>query len=219
MRARAMLLAAVLFLAGCQTFTLEGTPPGVLRGELAVVWVGEDSFVYVGGPGGLSFRTSDGKLIKPEMIYTDGGSIPRPVRALDGFSPWGFAPAYIIHDWLFIQRHCNPDYLDKLNITFEDSARILAEVIKTLIETNQVRPNETAFSAISWAVSTSIARDLWEAPNRCFPVTPVHRARVAAALRQEPVLARMRSTGTLDARSRAIQAGQAQVVVRRSYGP
>lgn len=194
MRKIVILLAFGLLLAGCATFTFDNTGQGQLKGELTVIWVGEDKFVYVGGPNGLEFTPSgtNARPIKPGLMYTDGGSIPAPIKAWKGFSPWGFAPAYIVHDWLFVQHHCDPAYLDDRGIDFEASARILAEVTKVLIQTRQVERNDLAFEAISWAVASPIARKLWDAPNTCG-VSAQHRERVRLALEQDRQDGRIRA--------------------------
>ena len=75
---------------------------------------GSGRFVYVPSPGRpLTFhrRSHDAtvRTIVPEMMYTDGGSIPRQAQLFRGFSPWGFAPAYMVHDWIFVARHCLTD--------------------------------------------------------------------------------------------------------------
>ncbi|MGL5446833.1 MAG: DUF1353 domain-containing protein [Rhabdaerophilum sp.] len=173
--------ALFLGLTGCASITLDKTKTGKLKGELAVIWVGEDRFVYVGGTNGLSFTTSDNITIKPEAFYTDGGSIPRPVRALEGFSPWGYAPAYIIHDWLFHMRDCNPDYLTKKQIDFVVANRIMAEVINTLMKEKKVQQNEAAFSSISWAVTIPFVRDVWEKPSSTCVIAPEDRPKVQTA--------------------------------------
>lgn len=208
---------SALTLSGCATYTLENTGGGKLRGELAVIWVGEDKFVYVGGANGLQFTPKGGKPIKPDMFYTDGGSIPRPVRAFEGFSPWGYAPAYIIHDWLFYLHDCDPDKLKTLGVGFEDSARILAEVTNVLMERRQVATNEFAFEAISWAVTTPVARKLWDNPSKCG-VSEEDRRKVNAALEQASGRS-MRSLSRLEPASGAAARppGQPQVVFRRSY--
>jgi hypothetical protein len=43
-----MILAGLLALTvgACAVFTYEGTAPGRLKGQLLVIWVGEDKFVY-----------------------------------------------------------------------------------------------------------------------------------------------------------------------------
>jgi len=45
------------------------------------------------------------------MMVTDGGSIPTAAQLFNGFSPWGHARGCMLHDWLFVARHC---LLDKL---------------------------------------------------------------------------------------------------------
>lgn len=196
--------------ASCASITFENTGNGKLKGDLTVVWVGEDRFVYQGGPEGLSFLTSKKKLIKPETFYTDGGSIPRSVRSLEGFSPWGYAPAYIIHDWLFHQKDCNPAYLASKGIDFAEANEILAEVIKALVEEEQVKKNEAAFSAISWAVTTPIAERVWDAPTAECKLKPEHRNQ----------LERASIAGAAGMARAAGRAGTTPgtVVFRRSYG-
>jgi hypothetical protein len=167
---------------------------GRISGSLGAVWVGEDKFVYVPGRRGqtLAFETATtGRLIEPGLMYTDGGSIPRFARAFQGFSPWGYAPAYIIHDWIFYGHHCYLDrglsdqarYADAIRfadvngdeslphghprrhpVTFDESALILAEVIKTLIDYGQV--------------DSPLAAGLWDREGACVDgrVEPRHIA-------------------------------------------
>ncbi|MFW2440396.1 MAG: hypothetical protein ACN4GR_13615 [Arenicellales bacterium] len=93
-------------------------------------------------------------------MYTDGGSIPRIFWSVPGYSPWGIAPAYIIHDWLFVAHHCGiPDYK---SVTFTESSRFMGESIKTLMETTRVPKDESLFFNIVAAVKTPIARSLWD---------------------------------------------------------
>ena len=76
-----------LCLAACGSFTYEGTPLGKLRGQLLVIWVGEDRFVYwpltkdpLTFTLGLDLQQKLGiQTIRPGLMYTDGGSIPRPL--------------------------------------------------------------------------------------------------------------------------------------------
>jgi hypothetical protein len=77
---------------------------------------GDGQFVFVPNPNDplkMSRIDQDGNVvgepIQPGMMYTDGGSIPRIATVFKGFSPWGYAPAYMIHDWLFIAKHCVTD--------------------------------------------------------------------------------------------------------------
>jgi hypothetical protein len=200
---RAMLaILSTICVAACASFTYESTSAGKLRGQLLVVWVGEDRFVYwpyTNDP--LTFTLAPDlqqklgiQTIRPGLMYTDGGSIPRPLRAFDGFSPWGYAPAYILHDWVFAAHYCivqgKPDPSDIVEyekikrFAFEDSAALLAEVMKTLMVNDRVRTNAEAFNLISFGVDSVVARNLWDktATNSCDPVTPADKQLIKDAL-------------------------------------
>ena len=111
MKRAAIVAALCLVLSACVS-PYFAAQPGPMRGAVFVMWVGEEKFVYVPGPDGknLAFETTSlGRVIAPGMMYSDGGSIPRAAQVFRGFSPWGFGPAYIIHDWIFYGRHCYVD--------------------------------------------------------------------------------------------------------------
>ena len=138
-------LACLATLASCGHVDYENAPAGKFSGSLFVMWIddggalGDGTFVYVPHPDQPQkfTRTAQGSVrtIKPQMMYTDGGSIPRIAQVFQGFNPWGYAPAYIVHDWLFVARQCNTDGLantaeEKVaNVTFQESAEIIAEAI------------------------------------------------------------------------------------------
>lgn len=188
--------------AACVAVSYNGTTPGQLHGQLLVVWVGEDKFVYwpdTRDPLIYSLAPAlSQKLgittIRPGLMYTDGGSIPRPLRAFEGFSPWGYGPAYILHDWVFAAHHCivqgkpdpnDPIEYDKIRrFAFEDSAELLAEVMKTLMVNKRVRTNPEAFDLISFGVESIVARNQWDttAPTSCEPVTAKHKEDIEKAL-------------------------------------
>lgn len=183
---RLVVVALALLLAGCRFYHFDTTATGQLTGQVVVIWVKPDRFVYVPHPTDpLTFRPSRGPAIVPDLMYTDGGSIPRIVQAAPGFSPWGYAPAYIIHDWLFTLRDCDPAALARLQVDFDRSSEILAEVIKALVANGVVLRNDNAFSAISWAVSTPIARQAWDMPA-CRRVSPDHRRIALATIGRGP---------------------------------
>lgn len=135
-------------------------------------------------------RRGPGAEIRPGLMYTDGGSIPRLAQVFRGFSPWGYAPSYMVHDWLFIARHCLRDGLASAeqrkmaDVTFEESAAILGEAIKTLVETRRVQPNDIAAGAITGAVGSGIARELWDKPGACTSswLKPEHLAAAEQAV-------------------------------------
>ena len=192
-----------LTLGACAVFTYDSTAPGRLKGQLLVIWVGEDRFVYwptTKDP--LTFTLApalQSKLgittIRPGLMYTDGGSIPRALRAFDGFSPWGYGPAYIMHDWIFAAHHClvqgNPDpkepeeYHKVKRFTFGDSAELLAEVMKTLMVDQKVRTKPEVFNAISFGVNSVVAKNLWDStdPKSCEHVSAEDIGKIKRALK------------------------------------
>lgn len=158
-----ILLMAILAFSGCiNQKAYNDTGIGKFEGVLEVRWLEPNRFLFVPNENDpLRFITPDGeRIIQPEPMYTDGGSIPRLFWSVPGYSPWGIGPAYLIHDWLFVAHHCkNPNYID---IEFDDSARLLGECIKTLMEAEVVPKNEALFYNIVTAVNTPIAEGLWK---------------------------------------------------------
>lgn len=93
-------------------------------------------------------------------MYTDGGSIPRFLWGIEGYSPWGYAPAYIIHDWLFEAKHCS--YQPDNKYTFQDSVEVMAEGLKAVMEAAPEFRNYFVFDSVVGAVGSPIARRLWD---------------------------------------------------------
>lgn len=177
-------LAIAIVIAGCTSVDYRKLATGELSGSLFVMWVGEGNssgdgnFLFVPDPRDpLIFHRSDptapGGVIKPGLMYTDGGSIPKIAQVFKGLSPWGYAPAYMIHDWVFIAHHCVVDgstenrFDEVRGVDFDDSAAILGEAIKSLIATRQVAPNDVAPSAITAAVGSVVAKNLWDEKGAC----------------------------------------------------
>lgn len=207
-------LAAAVALAGCGHVDYEGTPPGRFSGSLFVMWIGEGGlsgdgkFLFVPDPDDrLTFTWTDSRgteqTIQPEMMYTDGGSIPKIGQMFKGFGPWGYAPAYMIHDWLFVARHCNlnrtptPAEARVAGITFQESAEILLSSIKTLVKAGRVRRNDLAGSTISGAVAGPVARALWDRKGACPSprVAEADRLAAEAAMPGSSRAASLRRTG------------------------
>jgi V8-like Glu-specific endopeptidase len=116
----------------------------------------------------FSYKTSNGKLIVPKLMDTDGGTSPLALHPLPKFSPWGYAPAYIIHDWVFVSHKCAipPDN----DVEFQESALIIAEAIKTLMEIGysdydgnkeKFPKAEDTLYLIYRAVNTPYAKKMW----------------------------------------------------------
>jgi hypothetical protein len=165
-------LLTAVFAAGCASFTTYGD--GILKGRVLVQWDRQDEFIYIKGSNPVSFRPSFFKgreNIVPETMYTDGGSVPQIFWGIPGLSPWALGPAYIIHDWIFLVHRCNlPAPPEVKAITFQQSAQILAEVGKALVDANLIRDNR--LEEIVWAVRTKYAESLWEKPptvQECKP--------------------------------------------------
>jgi len=201
MFARQFAAVAVVLLAGCSSIAYEKLKPGSLSGSLFVMWVdeggplGDGTFLFVPDPRDpLIFhrpdRTAPGSTIQPGLMYTDGGSIPRIAQVFKGLSPWGYAPAYMIHDWVFVAHHCIVDGSDERRfdqvrgINFGDSAAVLGEAIKALIDAGQVDPNDVAATAITGAVGSVVAKRIWDEKGACksLEVTPKDIAAAKAAI-------------------------------------
>lgn len=196
-----MVLLCLGLLSGCAPFDYQAVSRnGRFDGRLFVMWVGEGapftgdgSFVFVPNPRDpLTFTRFDstgaqiGPPIRPEMMYTDGGSIPRIATVFRGLSPWGYAPAYMIHDWLFIANHClldgTPSEEQKKfeGMDFHTSAVIIAEAIRSLQISGKVAPNDVAAFAVASAVAGPISARKWKRRGACAGHTVSERHRQQA---------------------------------------
>jgi len=192
---------ACLSLLSCGTIDISTLKKGEFKGSLFVMWVGEGGssgdgqFVFVPAPGApLTFHRTDPRskvtTITPGMMYTDGGSIPRIGQIFEGFNPWGYAPAYMVHDWVFRARQClndgsdQPEYLAIADMDFNDSAYMMGEAIRTLIDSGKVKKNEIAPHVITNVVKGQTSRNLWNLHGECEnnQVSKKHRDEVNAAL-------------------------------------
>lgn len=170
-------VAAALALAatsGCASVFYSKTATGSFAGKLTVEWVQPNLFIYRPDKDDpLRFTAPDGRVIQPQLMYTDGGSIPRLFWSAPDFGPWDFAPGYIIHDWLFQQHHCQVG--DWQDFDFPKSATVLAQGMKTQME-KAGKPEPTVVFAVYEAVRSPIAENLW---NRGACVSPVSLDAVA----------------------------------------
>jgi hypothetical protein len=163
----ALLLAS---LSACSTFGLayESIPAGKLKGKLIVRWIKPDLFVFTPDKAEpLTFTRFDGSMIIPQEMVTDGGSIPRPMWVFRSYSPWGYAPAFIVHDWMFRAKRCSLP--EATNYTLADSASAMAEVMKTMMEAGTVEKDSQTIAMMHAAVTSRFAQQVWD-DDLCLPV-------------------------------------------------
>jgi hypothetical protein len=148
-----------LLLSSCATYHYAKTRPGELNGRLTVEWIEPDEFIFRPDPDNpLTFTRYNKDKITPGLMYTDGGSIPRPLWALRSYSPWGYAPAFIVHDWLFHMRHCQLPGNEKF--TVDEAAWVMSEVMKTMMEKEGV--DKFTLYTMFEAVRSPLAKNLWD---------------------------------------------------------
>jgi len=157
-------------LTGCATQHYEQTQAGKLEGDLVVQWYKPNNFMFIPSEDHpLKFiRAGNGDVIQPDRMWTDGGSIPRQFWVFKNYSPWGYGPAFIVHDWLFHMQDCQLPGHD--NYDLKAAATIMSEVMKTLLEDPQFDyGDKTSMYLMYKAVQTEPARKAWEDQD-CKPV-------------------------------------------------
>lgn len=158
---RLALLLVALLVCGCASKPYRETPDGKFSGALDVRWIENDFFLFLPNKDKpFTFARANGKSIQPGAMYTDGGSIPQVLWGVKGYSPWGYAPAYIVHDWLFEAHHCG--YAPDNQYTFADSVSVIAEGLKAVMEKNTGTRNYFVFDSVVVAVGSPIAKGLWD---------------------------------------------------------
>ncbi|MFT6425075.1 MAG: hypothetical protein ACJAX2_002189 [Celeribacter sp.] len=190
-------LAAALTLSipSCAHIDYNSVERGTFTGAAIVVWVGpgdkdvlgDGQFLYVPVTGNeLTFvrpdssnPSGDSHIIRPEAFYTDGGSIPRSVQAVRGFNAWGYGPAYVIHDWLFVAKKCLndagtsgdliTDEMRKISeMTFAESARVMSETIHSLVKEYDIGwGDEFSGPIITGVTAGPLTHKLWTETGKC----------------------------------------------------
>lgn len=157
-----MVLVVALASSGCASWHYSRVQPGELHGKLVVQWIDPDQFIFLpDSEQPLTFTRYNAEVIAPGVMYTDGGSIPRPLWGFRNYSPWGYAPAYVVHDWLFEMKHCQLPGNEKYDV--DEAAWILSEVMKTMMEKDQSADvDKLTLYAIFEAVRSPIAQHVWE---------------------------------------------------------
>lgn len=160
----ALALSLAFSLCSCAAHRFYGKVDGkgVISGHPCIEWRQPDKFVYVRSKNPeFSFKRSNGEVIRPGNIQTDGGSIPRILWSQKDFSPWTYAPAYLVHDWMYeAHRRKVPAGIDAtghhLFYTKEQADWIMAEIIKSQMEcpdAYDTKKSASRMRRIYWAVS------------------------------------------------------------------
>lgn len=159
---RLLLGSSALLIASCSSVSIPEPGDGELAGRVFVEWDREDKFIYRKTDTPVSFKPSFmNEPIVPDDMYTDGGSVPRIFWNVPGLSPWALGPAYIMHDWIFEVHRCGRDAPDEVKaITFEQSAQILAEVGKYLVDAQLIEHDR--LPEIVAAIRSRFARNIWD---------------------------------------------------------
>ena len=140
-------------------------PVGKLDGEPRLVWIAPDLFRHEPNPDKpFRFTRSNGEVIQPGLMITDGGSIPRALWFIKDLSPWSYVPAFLVHDWLFDLHHCN-----RTDKPFEEVRDIMLEGVRTLMETKVCPLDRLAFDAIYTGIDSFVARQVWNIPGCHLP--------------------------------------------------
>lgn len=130
-------------------------------------WAAPDWFEFIPHPPMFAFIRASGERIQLGRMFTDGGSIPRIGWLAESLSPWGYAPAYLVHDWEFDLHHCNLS--DK---RFEEVRDTMMEAIKTLMEQELAPRAPVTFQIIYAGINSSIAHSIWDRPFETCPLPP-----------------------------------------------
>lgn len=148
------------------------TATGDLKGRLVIEWIDQDKFIFIPDPENpLRFTRQNAEVIQPNQMYTDGGSIPAPLRAIKSYSPWGYAPAFIIHDWLFTMKHCKVPGYEAYDL--DKAATVMAEAMKTVMENPKYGgPNKLVHYSMYEAVRSKTAADYWDNGSCETPASP-----------------------------------------------
>jgi hypothetical protein len=165
------------------------TDTGDLKGKLVVEWIDQDKFLFLpDAQNPLVFRRKNNEVIEPQRMFTDGGSIPAALRSIKSYSPWGYAPAFIVHDWLFVMHQCKVPGFE--NYDLEKAATIMSEVMKTIMENPKYGgPNKLVHLSMYEAVRSPAAQDYWDNGKCDTPAGPKSLAGPATERSARPMAA------------------------------
>jgi hypothetical protein len=122
-------------------------------------WTGPDLFEFfpkTERP--FVFIRHSGQQITPRNMITDIGSIPRLAGLFSrGLTPWGYAAAFLIHDWEFELHHCGGT-----NETFDQVRDMMMECVKTLMEGGLAPKSQWNFWLLYQGINSALAHRYWD---------------------------------------------------------
>jgi hypothetical protein len=166
---RAWVLGVLAMLVvGCAPHPYHVTSPGRFEGDLRLRWVGPEAFLVEPDPQRpFRFVRPGGQAIEPGAFVTDGGSLPRALWGLEGLSPWGYAPAFVVHDWLFQRYRCG--LTPGGEAAFAESVAVMGEALRALMGDAPSAEELERYRAIMAAVAGPLGRYHWHrSPCRTF---------------------------------------------------
>lgn len=158
---RSLIAVFMLWQSSCsgQRFYSKIDGSGKIVNAPIVRWRSPNTFIYAPDPQKpFYFKRGNGEVIVPQNIYTDGGTVPKAAWRYVG-TPWDYAPAYIIHDWLYeanrrrIAGGASPDG-HPIHYNRAEADLILAEALKSQMEDPEFRTKRSAWhvQGIYWGV-------------------------------------------------------------------
>jgi hypothetical protein len=91
------------------------------------------------------------------------------MRVFKNYSPWGYAPAFVIHDWLFHIKHCRIGAYKSYDLN--EAANVMAEIMKTMMVSGKVEQDPLTVDLMHAAVVSPVAQKYWD-EGRCEPAPP-----------------------------------------------
>jgi hypothetical protein len=158
-----LVLILSLTLVACIPVGFDETPVGIFEGQIRLTWLYENHFLYEPHEDPqqrFRFIRANGQVIEPGTMVTNGASIPSLFWGAASLNPWTYAPAYLLHDWLFRARACG--FIDPDEFTFEDTALIMAEALKTQMVTDPASRNVRTYELVAQSTATPIAWLLYD---------------------------------------------------------
>jgi hypothetical protein len=122
-------------------------------------WTGPDLFEFIPkADRPFTFIRHRGQQISPHNMITDIGSIPRLAGLFSrGLTPWGYAAAYLVHDWEFELHHCGGT-----TKTFDQVRDTMMECVKTLMEKSLAPKSQWNFWLLYQGINSALAHRYWD---------------------------------------------------------